>query len=75
MFEIVMRPHNQLLRHVSRATLGNDGEAEETMQDAYAHAYEHPHHFAGRAKLGDRLHSCQGASRWVVALTRNLYLL
>jgi RNA polymerase sigma-70 factor (ECF subfamily) len=51
MFEIVMRRHNQRLYRVARAILRNDGEAEDVMQDAYVHAYEHLDQFAGRAKF------------------------
>ena len=51
MFEIVMRRHNQRLYRVTRAILGNDGEAEDAMQGAYVRAYEHLDQFAGRAKF------------------------
>jgi RNA polymerase sigma-70 factor (ECF subfamily) len=51
MFEIVMRRHNQRLYRVARAILRNNGEAEDVMQDAYVHAYEHLDQFAGRAKF------------------------
>jgi len=51
MFEIIMRRHNLRLYRVARAILGNDGEAEDVMQDAYVRAYEHLDQFAGRAKF------------------------
>lgn len=49
LFEIIMRRYNQRLYRVARAILGNDGEAEDVMQDAYVRAYEHLYQFAGKA--------------------------
>ena len=46
---IVMRRYNQRLYRVARAILHNDDEAEDVMQAAYVHAYEHLHQFAARA--------------------------
>lgn len=49
LFEIIMRRYNQRLYRVARAILGNDGEAEDVIQDAYVRAYEHLGQFAGKA--------------------------
>jgi RNA polymerase sigma-70 factor (ECF subfamily) len=49
LYEVVMRRYNQRLYRVARAILHNDDEAEDVMQAAYVHAYEHLHQFAGRA--------------------------
>jgi len=49
LFEIIMRRYNQRLFRVARAILGNDGEAEDVIQDAYVRAYEHLRQFAGKA--------------------------
>jgi RNA polymerase sigma-70 factor (ECF subfamily) len=51
LFEILMRRHNQRLYRAARAILGNDGEAEEVMQEAYVRAYIHLKQFDGRAKF------------------------
>jgi RNA polymerase sigma-70 factor (ECF subfamily) len=48
-FAVLMRRYNQRLFRVARAILGNDGEAEDVVQDAYVRAYTHLHQFAGRA--------------------------
>ena len=50
-FEIIMRRYNQRLFRVARGILGNDGEAEDVVQDAYVRAYEHLDQFAGRAQF------------------------
>jgi RNA polymerase sigma-70 factor, ECF subfamily len=49
LYEVVMRRYNQRLYRVARAILHNDDEAEDVMQTAYVHAYEHLHQFAARA--------------------------
>jgi RNA polymerase sigma-70 factor, ECF subfamily len=49
LYEVVMRRYNQRLYRVARAILHNDDEAEDVMQAAYVHAYEHLHQFAARA--------------------------
>jgi RNA polymerase sigma-70 factor (ECF subfamily) len=49
LFEILMRRYNQRLYRVARAILGNDGEAEDVMQDAYVRAYAHLDQYAGHA--------------------------
>jgi RNA polymerase sigma-70 factor (ECF subfamily) len=49
LYEIIMRRYNQRLHRVARATLRDDREAEDVMQDAYVRAYEHLEQFANRA--------------------------
>jgi RNA polymerase sigma-70 factor (ECF subfamily) len=49
LYEIIMRRYNQRLYRVARAIVRDDGEAEDIMQAAYVHAYEHLRQFAGRA--------------------------
>ncbi len=49
LYEIIMRRYNQRLYRVARAIVRDDGEAEDVMQSAYVHAYEHLGQFAGRA--------------------------
>src|SRR3954451_10783581 len=49
LYEIIMRRYNQRLYRVARAILRDDAEAEDVMQDAYVHAYQNLHQFAGRA--------------------------
>src|SRR5262245_47434980 len=51
LFEVLMRRYNQRVYRVARAILGNDGEAEDVMQDAYVRAYAHLDQFAGRASF------------------------
>ncbi len=41
LYEIIMRRYNQRLYRVARAIVRDDGEAEDVMQSAYIHAYEH----------------------------------
>lgn len=52
LFEILMRRYNQRLYRVARSILHNDAQAEDVMQTAYVHAYEHLHQFAGLASFG-----------------------
>jgi RNA polymerase sigma-70 factor (ECF subfamily) len=49
LYEIIMRRYNQRLYRVARAIVRDDGEAEDVMQSAYLHAYEHLGQFAHRA--------------------------
>lgn len=49
LYEIIMRRYNQRLYRVARAIVRDDGEAEDVMQSAYIHAYEHLGQFEGRA--------------------------
>jgi RNA polymerase sigma-70 factor (ECF subfamily) len=51
LFEILMRRYNQRLYRVTRAILGNDGEAEDVTQDAYVRSYMHLDQFDGRARF------------------------
>lgn len=51
LFEILMRRYNQRLYRVALAILGNDGEAEDVMQDAYVRAYTHLAQFSGAARF------------------------
>jgi RNA polymerase sigma-70 factor, ECF subfamily len=51
LYEIIMRRHNQRLYRAVRAILGNDGEVEQVMQDAYVAAYTHLEQFAQRSKF------------------------
>lgn len=52
LFEVVMRRYNQRLYRVARSILRGDSQAEDVMQAAYVHAYEHLGQFAGRAPFG-----------------------
>ncbi|MBS1778758.1 MAG: RNA polymerase sigma factor [Bacteroidetes bacterium] len=51
-FEIIIRRYNQKLYRVGMSILNNDTEAEDAMQSAYIHAYEHLHQFEKRAAFG-----------------------
>jgi RNA polymerase sigma-70 factor, ECF subfamily len=51
LFETLIRKYNQRLYRVARSILGDDGEAEDVMQQAYVNAYVHLHQFAGQAKF------------------------
>jgi RNA polymerase sigma-70 factor (ECF subfamily) len=51
-FESLMRRHNGRLFRIARATLGNDAEAEDALQDAYLDAYRHIGDFRGGSALG-----------------------
>ncbi|MDR5806893.1 RNA polymerase sigma factor [Caballeronia sp. LZ019] len=50
-FETMMRRHNRRLYRLARATLRNDAEAEDALQDAYLHAYRSMNQFRGDAQL------------------------
>jgi RNA polymerase sigma-70 factor (ECF subfamily) len=50
-FEVLMRRHNGRLFRVARATLKDDAEAEDALQDAYLDAYRHIDDFHGGAQL------------------------
>ena len=50
-FETVMRRYNRRLYRLARATLRDDGEAEDALQDAYLQAYRSMHQFRGDAAL------------------------
>lgn len=49
LFEILMRRHNQRIYRIVRGILGDDGEAEDVMQDAYVRAYQHLEQFERRS--------------------------
>jgi len=51
-FEQLMRRHNRRLFRIARATLRDDAEAEDALQEAYLHAYRNLHRFQGDATLG-----------------------
>ncbi len=51
LYELIMRRYNQRLYRVVRSILGNDGEVESVMQDAYVSAFTHLDQFAGRSKF------------------------
>ncbi|MGN6476080.1 MAG: RNA polymerase sigma factor [Flavipsychrobacter sp.] len=51
-FEIIIRRYNQKLYRIGMSILNNDTEAEDAMQSAYIHAYEHLHQFENRAAFG-----------------------
>jgi RNA polymerase sigma-70 factor (ECF subfamily) len=50
-FELLMRRHNRRLYRLARATLRNDAEAEDALQDAYLKAYQALAQFRGDAAL------------------------
>lgn len=50
-FEFLMRTHNRRLYRLARATLGNDAEAEDALQEAYLSAYKRIGQFRGDAAL------------------------
>lgn len=50
-FELLMRRHNRRLYRLARATLRNDAEAEDALQDAYLHAYKSMSQFRGDSQL------------------------
>ena len=50
-FELLMRRHNRRLYRMARATLRNDAEAEDALQDAYLHAYRSMSQFRGESQL------------------------
>lgn len=51
LFEVIMRRYNQRLYRVARSILGDGGEAEDVMQEAYVRAYLHLSQFEGRARF------------------------
>lgn len=50
-FERILRRYNQRLYRVARSIVGDDGEAEDVVQEAYLRAYEHLGGFAGRSSF------------------------
>ena len=51
LYEMLMRRHNQRLFRVIRSVVTNDDEAEDVLQEAWVHAYEHLDQFEGRASF------------------------
>jgi len=51
LFETLMRRHNQRLYRAAYSILGDAGEAEDVMQDAYVRSYMHLDQFDGRAQF------------------------
>jgi RNA polymerase sigma-70 factor (ECF subfamily) len=60
-FERLMRRHNRRLYRLARATLRDDAEAEDALQDAYLSAYRRMAQFRGEASL----------STWLARLVLN----
>lgn len=50
-FELIMRRYNQRIFRIARSILGDDGDAEDVLQDAYVSAFKHLSRFEGRAKF------------------------
>src|SRR3954463_11386321 len=50
-FEAIMRQHNRRLYRLARATLKNDAEAEDALQEAYLRAYRSMRAFRGDSTL------------------------
>jgi RNA polymerase sigma-70 factor, ECF subfamily len=50
-FETLMRAYNGKLFRIARAILKDDGDAEDTLQDAYLEAYRHLDEFRGGSEL------------------------
>jgi RNA polymerase sigma-70 factor, ECF subfamily len=50
-FELLMRRHNQRLFRVARSVVGDDGEAEDVVQETYVRAYTHLARFEGRSSV------------------------
>lgn len=50
-FELLMRRYNRRLFRLARASLGNEAEAEDALQDAYLHVYRSIGGFRGEAAL------------------------
>lgn len=50
-FERILRRYNQRLFRVARGIVGDDGDAEDVVQEAYLKAYEHLGEFAGRSSF------------------------
>ena len=51
-FELLMRRHNRRLFRLARATLRNDADAEDALQEAYISAYRSIGQFRGAAAVG-----------------------
>jgi RNA polymerase sigma factor (sigma-70 family) len=64
-FELLMRRHNGRLFRVARASLRDDSDAEDALQDAYLDAYQHMAGFRGGSQL----------STWLTRLVINRALM
>src|SRR5437868_3424502 len=51
LFELLIRRHDQRIYRTSRAIVRNDTDAEDVVQEAYLHAFQHLSQFEGRAKF------------------------
>jgi RNA polymerase sigma-70 factor (ECF subfamily) len=60
-FRLIMQRHNRRLYRVARGVLGDDGEAEDVVQEAYLNAFTHLASFRGDARL----------STWLTRITLN----
>jgi RNA polymerase sigma-70 factor (ECF subfamily) len=60
-FEAIMRRYNRRLYRLARATMRNDADAEDALQDAYVKAYHALAHFRGEASL----------STWLARIVHN----
>jgi RNA polymerase sigma-70 factor (ECF subfamily) len=49
---LIIQQQNQRLYRIARSILRDDGEAEDALQEAYAHAFRHLDAFRGEARLG-----------------------
>jgi RNA polymerase sigma-70 factor (ECF subfamily) len=61
MFEVLVRRHNTRAYRTARAILRNESDAEDAMQSAWLHAYQHIGDFAGAAAF----------STWLVRIVAN----
>ena len=59
--EAIMREHNQRLYRLALGLVGDAGDAEDVLQDAYVHAFEKRASFAGRSGIG----------AWLASIVRN----
>lgn len=62
LFEVLMRRHDERLARVARAILGDDGDVDDVLQDAWLAAYRHLAGFEGRARF----------STWLTRIARNV---
>jgi len=51
LFEVIMRRYNQRLFRAARGILRDESEAEDVVQEAYLHAFEHMRQFEGRSSF------------------------
>src|SRR3954453_4074132 len=49
LFELILRRYNQRLFRVARSIIGDDGEAEDIVQEAYVRAFQSLRQFEGRS--------------------------